>query len=166
MKPKLALFGGAICALLLGALLFANHQRQLAPAYILAHYPQTVMFESTADRHLLGDGLGVAFETHWFDDTKTDFDTVTGCQIGTDLSKTCGTTDVGVALRPLVPVNKSQLAAFDKIAPTLPSGVSKPPIENLLIVSFGGVPKMEQLNFSECPSAPIARVACAKTKRV
>lgn len=134
MKPKFLIFG-VIFALLLGALLLANNRRQQSAIYILSQYPRSDNLNYLTQKHLQNSDQ-LLFSSDWFDQNKTGVNR--GCQISATLSQVCAVSSSNAAQAASVgAVTPAQIAAFDKIAPTLPpNAATPPPLADLLIVSF------------------------------
>ena len=131
---RFAIFG-AVCALLLGALLFANHRRQQTPAYILSQYPPSANMTYVIEHHV-NPAKSVIFRSDWFDSATTN--SAMGCETQSDGSETCAiysenlASAMGVSGR-----SPAQLARFGSILRALPAGKTVgPPLSRLLIVSL------------------------------
>ena len=134
---RFAIFG-AICALLLGALLFANARRQQTPTYILGQYPSSATLDWVRKRHLR-NAANAVFVADWFDAQTTE--TAKGCSIGQSGNRIC-------SIYSLNPMKRSQgtststipparLTNFQKALRDLPPGETRaPPLPRLLILSF------------------------------
>ena len=63
---RFAIFG-FVCALLLGALLFANRKRQQTPAYLLRNYQKSDNLRFIVEDHGQPPADNIVFMTDWFD---------------------------------------------------------------------------------------------------
>ncbi len=135
MKSKLA-FAAIFAALLLGALLFANHQRQQSPFVVLGSYPKTPCFTGIVNSHLHPSAYTttVVLSEDSFDRT---LESGLGCSITRDGNRECwagsqlwGSGHVGP--------NQStvQLDAIRAVLRDMPTTISRPAPENLLIVGY------------------------------
>ncbi len=135
---KRFVFFGVFGALLIAALLLANHRRQQTSAYILGRYQKSATLDWVRDRHLR-NAANAIFVADWFDDQTTE--TAKGCSIGRSGNRIC-------SIYSLTPMKRSQgtststipparLASFQKALRQLPPGQTfAPPLARLLALSF------------------------------
>ncbi len=133
-KTKFA-FAGIFAALLLGALLIANHKRQQTPTYILGQYSRSANFDLITEHHLR-HAPDMVFTADWFDTDNTADSK--GCRIDQAGARTCE----------IIAANRSQamsassipiprLIRFQKALSQLPAGETvAPPLKRLFVVSF------------------------------
>ena len=177
MKRVLALLG--LSALLMAALLWANHQRQQSALYLLSRYPQTQAFQAIGTGHLnrhlptmLTDGFRSAGVTDpilygtWFN----------GSQRIPSQQAVNRTGSFAAVYGGATPQQVLHLILYARLAPTrlkllkqtlaqMPPADPPPALDRLLIISFQDGPKWTTRLYDRAHlPAPIARIFPITTK--